>query len=318
MSDDLLLPLDVPTPAGVPPLVVGLDDERALDPSLVGAKAANLARAAAAGMHVVPGEVLTTTATGAMGAAGASIVVGGAPEAASVVPDERVLELLDGMWRVADHGRHQLAVRSSSTVEDLGASSMAGRFTSVIGVASRDEFVAAVHTVLASAAGAALADGVAARPMAVLVQRVIHPVCGGVMFGIDPISGDRRHIVVEVSRLGPEAVVGGGVSRRARNADPSRPDHRRRRAGGGAAAPAAPTSTRAAGIENDSAVRASPGRRVGRRRRWLTLAAPDATGHRRRRPGERKRSAARSRPVRGDVPATAPAAGARSLARAGE
>ena len=67
MSDDLLLPLDLPTPAGVPPLVVGLDDERALDPSLVGAKAANLARAAAAGMHVVPGEVLTTSATGAMG-----------------------------------------------------------------------------------------------------------------------------------------------------------------------------------------------------------------------------------------------------------
>ena len=140
-------------------------------------------------------------------------MVGAASEPASVVIDERVLELLDGMWgRVTDHGRHQLAVRSSSTVEDLGASSMAGRFTSVIGVASRDEFVAAVHTVLASAAGAALADGVAARPMAVLVQRVIHPVCGGVMFGVDPISGDRRHIVVEVSRLGPEAVVGGGVS----------------------------------------------------------------------------------------------------------
>ncbi len=213
MSDDLLLPLDVPTPAGTPPLVVGLDDERALDPSLVGAKAANLACAAVAGMHVVPGEVLTTSATSATSKTGASRVLGAASEPASVVLDERVLEMLDGMWvRVSEYGRHQLAVRSSSTVEDLGESSMAGRFTSVIGVACRDEFIAAVHTVLTSAAGAALADGVAARPMAVLVQRVIHPVCGGVMFGVDPISGDRRLIVVEVSRVGPEAVVGGGVS----------------------------------------------------------------------------------------------------------
>ena len=70
MSDDLLLPLDVPTPAAAPPLVVSLDDERALNPALVGAKAANLARAAAAGMHVVPGEVLTTIAMSATGAAG--------------------------------------------------------------------------------------------------------------------------------------------------------------------------------------------------------------------------------------------------------
>ena len=101
---------------------------------------------------------------------------------------------------------------------------MAGRFTSVIGVTGRDDFVAAVHTVLSSAAGAALVDGVAARPMAVLVQRVIHPVCGGVMFGVDPISGERRHIVVEVSRLGPEAVVGGGVSGALGDAESSRPD----------------------------------------------------------------------------------------------
>ena len=250
---------------------------------------------------------------------GASRVLGAASEPASVVLDERVLEMLDGMWvRVSEYGRHQLAVRSSSTVEDLGESSMAGRFTSVIGVACRDEFIAAVHTVLTSAAGAALADGVAARPMAVLVQRVIHPVCGGVMFGVDPISGDRRLIVVEVSRVGPEAVVGGGVSgalatlnRRGRIVDADEqaaallPRRLRRRL--------VRLASRTTG-----ALRPAPGRRVGRRPRWLALAAPDAAGHRRRRPGERSRPAARSRPVRGDVPATAPAARARPLARAGQ
>ncbi|MGE0508887.1 MAG: PEP/pyruvate-binding domain-containing protein [Acidimicrobiia bacterium] len=185
-------------------MVVRLDDRRALDPALVGAKAANLARGAVAGLRVVPGEVLTTAAP---------VTFGVASDPDSVVLGDGVREVLDEIWaRVTEDGRRPLAVRSSSTVEDLGESSMAGRFTSVIGVGDRDEFVTAVHTVLSSAGRAALADGVAPRPMAVLVQPVVRPVCGGVMFGVDPISGDRRRIVVEVSRQGPEAIVGGAVS----------------------------------------------------------------------------------------------------------
>ena len=42
------------------PDLVGLDDPRALDPELAGAKAANLARAAVGGMPVLPGFALTT------------------------------------------------------------------------------------------------------------------------------------------------------------------------------------------------------------------------------------------------------------------
>ena len=40
------------------PAVVELDDPRAVDPALVGAKAANLARARSAGLPALPGVVL--------------------------------------------------------------------------------------------------------------------------------------------------------------------------------------------------------------------------------------------------------------------
>src|SRR5687768_11708943 len=47
---------------GPRPAVVGLDHALSGNPSLTGAKAASLARAAAAGLPVLPGAVLTTAA----------------------------------------------------------------------------------------------------------------------------------------------------------------------------------------------------------------------------------------------------------------
>ena len=114
-----------------------LDDPAALDPSLVGAKAANLARLAATGLPVLPGFVITTAATG-RGA--------------------RVLDAdeLHRQWAdLTDASDRVLVVRSSSTVEDATTSSMAGRFTSVLDVHGWDEFCVAVTRVIESEIGRA-------------------------------------------------------------------------------------------------------------------------------------------------------------------
>lgn len=180
------------------PQVLDLADPECGDTRLAGAKAANLAMAWAAGLPVIPGFVLTTTSfdPSAPGWPGAPLppVVGAA---------------LRQAWQGLGADGGALVVRSSSTVEDIGSSSMAGQFHSHLGVVGWDAFEAAVREVLGSSrrTGTGTPD-----PMAVLVQRQVQATVGGVLFGLDPVTGDRSHILVEVVPGGPDALVSGTVS----------------------------------------------------------------------------------------------------------
>ncbi len=174
-------------------LAVELSHSAALDPTLVGAKAANLAQAARAGLPVLPGFTLTTTATGD-------------PSAPHWPPNATVEPALRQLWQQLHGDEHGLVVRSSSTVEDIGASSMAGQFKSVSGVVGWPRFVAAVGTVLSSAHAPGHGQP---QPMAVLVQPELKPALGGVLFGVDPVTGQEDRIVIEAVRGSPEALVSG-------------------------------------------------------------------------------------------------------------
>ncbi|MBH5334986.1 hypothetical protein IHE55_09330 [Streptomyces pactum] len=163
------------------PRTVPLDHPDAQRNGAVGAKAAHLARAARAGLPVLPGFV---------------IPYGTDPAAA---PVERA-------WReLSADGTRPLVVRSSSAAEDTGESSMAGRFTSVLDVRGWAAFQDAVRTVLDSARGA----GGPPAPMAVLVQVMLPAHSGGVLFGADPIQGREDRMLVSAVRGGPDALVGG-------------------------------------------------------------------------------------------------------------
>ena len=162
--------------------VLTLADRRALDPAVVGAKGAALARATAAGLPVLPGFVIATSS--------------------DLDLDRGVIERA---WKGLAVDDRPLIVRSSSTVEDAESSSMAGRFRSIVGVHGWPAFVDAVRAVRASAA---LAPG-DESPMAVLVQPMLEPVRGGVVFGIDPVTGARRRFVVECVAGSPKALVDG-------------------------------------------------------------------------------------------------------------
>ena len=177
------------------PGVVGLGDPVATEAALTGAKAAALAKAAVAGLPVLPGMVLTTRAT----------------RARSLPMDD-----LRHAWAHMSHeGARSLVVRSSSTAEDGATSSMAGQFTSVLDVRDWRAFMDAVHEVVESGAQASGGgrDG-QAQPgrMAVLVQPFLDPVYGGVLFGADPITARRDRVVIAAVHGGPHRLVHGQVS----------------------------------------------------------------------------------------------------------
>ncbi|MDP9388802.1 MAG: pyruvate, phosphate dikinase, partial [Actinomycetota bacterium] len=188
------------------PFVVDLTDAVATDPELTGRKAATLALACRHGFPVLPGFVVTTEGC-ALLAAGAD----GAPDG----PAHALGELHRAWSALSDSGRHALVVRSSSPGEDGATSSMAGRFTSVLGVRTRAAFLEAVQTVVDSArlvaAGADDGPAGAAAPMAVLVQAQVFPRWGGVLFGVDPVTGRRDRLVVAAVDGGPDQLVSGTV-----------------------------------------------------------------------------------------------------------
>jgi pyruvate,water dikinase len=171
--------------------VVSLTDERALDASLTGSKAAALAKAAVAGIHTLPGVVLSTAFTSA---------VDDLPGVHAHPAVRRAFELAEGE-------RRSLVARSSSVLEDTAGSSMAGQFDSVIGIATYETFIDAVQSVLDSRAAA----GVAGSPIAVLVQPLIEPRYGGVLFGVDPVTGRTDRRTVSAVEGGPEPLVSGEV-----------------------------------------------------------------------------------------------------------
>lgn len=171
-----------------------LADPRCSGASLAGAKAAALAVAASAGLPVLDAVVLTTAFTAEIDHGGQ---IAGHPALA------KVLEHFDAT--------QALVVRSSSTAEDLAGSSMAGRFESVLDVLGADQLATAVQVVFDSRRRASQGSDLAPNhPIAVLVQPFVAAKMGGVLFGVDPITGRSDRLVV-VAGANPDEVVSGSV-----------------------------------------------------------------------------------------------------------
>lgn len=173
--------------------VVTLGTERALDPRVVGAKGSALSRAMRAGLPVLEGLVISTDAV-------ALIEAGRGLED---LPIELRAEIDLAYDLLSIYGERALVVRSSSTAEDGGTSSMAGMFLSVTDVRGREAFERAVTEVSATRRVGGSA------PLAILIQPYFDCDVGGVMFGIDPISGDAERVVLVAAPGGPEDLVSG-------------------------------------------------------------------------------------------------------------
>lgn len=234
--------------AGTSSLVVDLGQLASEPLALVGGKALNLGRLAAAAFPVPPGFCLTTTgyrmaapadldaiAARLDGAEGLnrgkrSDGVRGLPDddrdglarrareavsAAPVPPD--VEAAVRGAY--AAMGNRPVAVRSSATAEDLPFASFAGQQDSFMDVAGADAVVEAVRRCWASlwtdrAVAYRTTNGISHREvgLAVVVQQMVDAGTAGVLFTANPVTGTRTETVIDASPGPGQAVVSGAVN----------------------------------------------------------------------------------------------------------
>jgi phosphohistidine swiveling domain-containing protein len=113
------------------------------------------------------------------------------------------------------------AVRSSALGEDSARASFAGQFETVLNVLTDEEVRQAIYAVRRSrraarvqAYGRAQGLGEIAPEMAVVVQRLIRADLSGVLFTVDPVTGDRMHMTGNfVQGLGEKLVSGSTLPR---------------------------------------------------------------------------------------------------------
>ena len=226
--------------------VLWIDDPAAPGDRRLGGKFASLAEMTAAGFAVPPGFGVTTDAyrqflaeagladrarevrARARGADLAQVqaisaeftaAVEAAPLPAQLEADVRAgyaeLERRTGLAGVP------VAVRSSGESEDLAGASFAGQYDTFLWVQGADEVLRHVRRCWAGMFGAAVltyrpdADPVAVEAdhgICVGVQQMVQARSAGVMFTLDPVSGDRSKVVIEGCWGLGEGVVSGGIT----------------------------------------------------------------------------------------------------------
>ena len=228
------------------PLVLRIDAPEALGSPLLGGKFASLAEFAAAGFAVPPGFGVTTTAYRQF-LEGAGLVerareVRARARTAELAEVDRLSAELTGLIEAAplpadldarireeyaalsDRAGEQdlpVAVRSSGESEDLAGASFAGQYDTFLWIRGADDVVRHVRRCWAGMFGSAVltyrpdADGgelPADLGMCVGIQQMVQARAAGVMFTLDPVTGDRSKVVVEGCWGLGEGVVGGGVT----------------------------------------------------------------------------------------------------------
>lgn len=115
-----------------------------------------------------------------------------------------------------DLGGGAVAVRSSAVAEDAAEQSFAGQHDTVLGVSDEQALLNAVRTCWASLwserAVAYRAPGADPGRMAVVVQRLVDAEISGVLFTVDPVSGQPHRMIVEACHGLGEGLVSGRVS----------------------------------------------------------------------------------------------------------
>ena len=109
-------------------------------------------------------------------------------------------------------GDGPVAVRSSGLAEDLPDASFAGQYDTLLNVRGAEAVLDAAAACVKSAHdGRVESYGYAARPMAVLVQRMVGAEMSGVAFSANPLTGNRDEVRVSATRGLGDRLVSGAI-----------------------------------------------------------------------------------------------------------
>lgn len=220
------------------PFVVALDAASATLEQ-VGGKGASLARMAAAGLPIPRGFHITTNAyrrfvkenklqEKILAAANVTIEDAPALEAAAqqiahLFEQGHMPEEIAAAIRLAytELGGDELsvAVRSSATAEDLPGMSFAGQQETYLNISGREQVLDAVKRCWASLWTARAISyrsryniGSQDVSLAVVVQELVDATAAGVLFTVDPLTGERNQMMINATWGLGEALVGGLVT----------------------------------------------------------------------------------------------------------
>jgi phosphohistidine swiveling domain-containing protein len=211
------------------------------DVALAGGKGANLGELSCAGLPVPPGFVLFTRAYDAfvessdLGDAIAKLASTSDPEdpeafekasqkihtlfSGGKVPEEMAEEIRAAYERLSEDAETALAVRSSSTAEDLAGASFAGQQETFLNVRGEEALLevvkdcwASLWTARAMAYRAHQGIDPATVSLAVVVQRMVESEAAGVMFTANPANGRRNEVAISAAWGLGESVVSGSVT----------------------------------------------------------------------------------------------------------
>jgi pyruvate,water dikinase len=228
------------------PLVLWIDQPDAVGNRELGGKFGSLAEMTAAGFAVPGGFGITTTAyrhfLSAAGlaeraaqvraqAAGADLATvqaisaefTAAIEAAPLPADleDAVRAAYAELERRTGLADLPVAVRSSGESEDLAGASFAGQYDTFLWVRGIEEVLRRVRSCWAGMFGAAVltyrpdsdpAAALADHGICVGIQQMVQARSAGVMFTLDPVTGDRSKVVLEGCWGLGEGVVSGGIT----------------------------------------------------------------------------------------------------------
>lgn len=112
-----------------------------------------------------------------------------------------------------------VAVRSSSSSEDLEDASFAGQYDTILNVGSAQQLLDAIKQCWASVFSEHARDYAAQRnisladfPMGILIQQMVYPDVAGVIFSMNPITDSTDEIIINASYGLGEAIVSGIVT----------------------------------------------------------------------------------------------------------
>jgi pyruvate, water dikinase len=179
--------------------VISFPELRAHQTELVGGKCANLGELTQAGFPVPPGFAVTTAAHGRDD-------IG-----------EAVAAAYAELGRTVGQADPPVAVRSSAIAEDMPDASFAGVQDTYLWICGLDAVLDGVRRCWASfhnpeAIAYREAHGITRGGMSVAVQYMVDARVAGVMFTLNPVSGDRSSIAIDASYGLGISVVGGEVT----------------------------------------------------------------------------------------------------------
>ncbi len=230
--------------------VIGLDKIGRQDIKCAGGKGANLGEIIKAGIPVPEGFVVTTSSfdrliqmhnldskmqdiIAATNVDDTSALLEASQRLKDMilsypVPPEVESRVIDAYERLSNHDRNHstrsnntkhfplVSVRSSATAEDLPTASFAGQQASFLNVKGEYELIEAIRECWASlfeprAIFYRAKHGFSRASIAVIVQEMINSEKSGIMFTVDPITGENIVLIEAIWGLG-ECIVGGEVS----------------------------------------------------------------------------------------------------------